>query len=350
MASLSIDQINDLVVSTQEDLGRMKWEDISLDYTDYPAFKRLMRKNKAQYSGGDKITWRVVVKLTGNARWTGLYDKDQTDVQDVLTTAEVPWRHNVTSYGYDVRELKINRGQEYQIVDLVKIRRVDALKSLAELFEFGFWSAPTSSSDKLKPFGVPYWIVKASAVGDGGFDGGNPSGFTDGAAGISSSTYSNWSNWSAGYEAISKTDLIRKMREAYVKTNFKPPIDHPSHSQPRSTSRFGLYCNYDVLGTVEELLEEQNDNLGNDVASKDGVAVFRRIPFEYVPYLDDDDDDPIYGIDWGTFHPVFLRGEYMRESKPMVSADSHNVYEVFVDNTMNFKCLNRRCNFVMNLV
>jgi hypothetical protein len=74
--------------------------------------------------------------------------------------------------------------------------------------------------------------------------------------------------------------------------------------------------------------------------------VFRNHPIIWVPKLDADTTNPVYGVDHSTFYPICLRGNYLRESKPMTDATQHNVYQVFVDLSYNYICLDRRRNWV----
>ena len=80
----------------------------------------------------------------------------------------------------------------------------------------------------------------------------------------------------------------------------------------------------------------------------DGQAVFKKIQFNWVPKLDDDTENPVYGIDITSFFPVVLAGDYLRESSPAKAAKQHNVFEVFVDLSYNFLCIDRRRNFVIH--
>ena len=115
---------------------------------------------------------------------------------------------------------------------------------------------------------------------------------------------------------------------------------------------------------MEEILESQNDNLGNDVASKDGLVQFRRNPVVWVPKIDTDvyggagteiDDvysgtskiDAIYGVNWNNFKPVFLRGEYMKESRVAPHPLHHRTITQYVDCTYNFFCNDSRSQFVL---
>lgn len=344
--TLQATDLADLVTSTQNNLGRLQWTDLGTDKLDFLAFRQLINRYRVTFQSGPRIQWNVVVRNSGQAREVGLYETDSVNTTDVLKTAAIDWRHMEVPYQFDLREEAINSGDENRIVDLVQVRRNDAFTSLPELIENRFWSTPSSSSDDKRIFGLPYWIVwsdNSATNPTGGFDGGNPTGFSAGAGGLDSTVYTRWTNWCAKYADVTKTDLIRKMRKAATKTKFRPPVRSPSYG---GVSRFGYYTNYTVLGQMEEILEAQNDNLGNNLASKDGEVLFRRVPVEYCDQLDARTGDPIYGIDWSTMNPVVLAGWYLREmQKP--AANSHNVVQFFIDLSMNLRCTNRRQNFVI---
>ena len=215
--------------------------------------------------------------------------------------------------------------------------------------ETNFWSKPGSSSDSLDPFGVPYWVTTTGYSTTGGFDGGRPVGFTD-VGGLDPNTYPRWKNWTYKYVNVSKPDLIRGWREAATKTDFRPPVDGPYSNMG---SMWGYYTNYSVLSTLEEILESQNDNLGNDVASKDSLTTFRRIGVEWVPWFDNnsgttDTTDPVYGLNWSVFKPCFLTGEYMKETKVKPHPYQHRTLVQYTDLTHNFFCVDRRKNFVLS--
>lgn len=342
MPTLQADNIGDLVTLTQKQLGRNKWSDISLSLQNYVALPNILKSQKVVVDGGYGLQWNVQVRNAGLARNVGLWETDSVNVQDVMVNASAPWRHTTVSYAIEKHEVSINSGPS-RIVDLVQVRRHTAMNDLAEIMETNFWSKPTDSTDTVKPFGVPYWIVKNNSTG---FNGGNPSGFTAGAGGLSSSTYANWSNYTAQYTAVTKDDLIRKARAAAYKTNFIAPNPNPNYARGES-QRFGHYMNYATLASLEEILEAQNQNLGNDLASKDGMTMFRRLPCTPVAYLDADTTNPWYGIDWSVFQPSFLSGWYMNEVTMPPLSNQHNVIVTHIDNSYNFQCFNRRQLFVL---
>ena len=337
--ALQAAQIADLISVTLKDLGRLKFSEIASSLTDYVALPNILQKEKVQYQSGTAVQWNVMHAQSNAAKNVGLYESDNVNIADVMTTANAPWRHCTTNYAFERREIQMNANPA-RIVELVKTRRADAMISLTELMETNMWSAPASSSDTLKPFGIPFWI-QAPTAGQEGFLGKNPSGFSGGAGDIDSDQekFSGWRNYVADYTTINKTDLIRKWRKAAVFTNFKSPVPHASYN---TGNNYAYYTNYDVIGRLEEVLEAQNDNLGNDIASKDGLLSFRQNPVVYVPKLDTDATDPIYGVNWGVLKPAFLSGEWMKEEGPNTVPGQHTTFQVFVDCTLNYICTDRR--------
>lgn len=336
--ALTAQEIADLITTTQRQLGRMRWTGLATDLQEHVAMRRILRKESVRFDSGTAIQFNVMVGHSNQARNTGLFNVDDVNVVDNMKNAWVPWRHSDTAYAFDRREISMNR-RPSKIVDLVKTRRVQSMISLAELMESNFWGKPDDADDTETPYGIDYWFVAAATEG---FNGGNPAGFPSGPGNLSALTYPRWRNWTAQYADVSKPDLVRKMRKASRKCRFISPVEHPDYNRG---SRYTYETNLDVLMAMEELGEAQNDRLGRDVASMDGQVLFRRTPVEYVPKLDERADDPLYGINWGVFYPVFLRGEYMREDPPREAPNQHNVMEAFTDLTYNFIVRNRRLGF-----
>jgi hypothetical protein len=184
------------------------------------------------------------------------------------------------------------------------------------------------------------WIVKNATEG---FNGGAPTGYT--TIGLNPTTYPRWQNWTAQYTAVTRDDFIRKARKAATFTNFKPPVEGiPTF---HTGNAFGYYTNYGVIGPLEEALESQNDNLGNDVASKDGQVMFRRTTVTWVPILERDTTNPFYGVNWGSFKTMILNGWWMKETNVPIYPGQHTVSAHFLDSTYNFVARNRRCHFVI---
>jgi hypothetical protein len=346
MAQLSVSQLSDLIVTTRAQYQKSITE-LATDIQEHHAFSRIFKKENVQVSSGTSIKRTILTNHSGAARHVGVFEQDQVNVKDVMTTLDVDWRRTTTNYAFDVTEEAINGGPE-QIVDLVKVRRMDAFISLAAKIEENFWGVgPLTSSDKITPFGIGYYVVKpgASAGVTGTFTGYLPTGHTT-VAGLTCSATSNprWANYQANYTNITKADLVTKLRKAYVYTNFRSPIEGEASvpSGGRGGNRYAIYTNYDVVSGLESVGEDQNDNLGRDIASMDGKITFRGTPINWVPYLDSDTQDPLYLINWSLLVPYVFKGFYMRESKPEKSPLQHTVVVSHVDLMWNLFCSNRR--------
>lgn len=347
MANLQAQQLADLITTTLNELGEMKFTDLMSDYQNTIVLKRTMKKNKMTFDAGPAVQFNVITDHNNSARFVGLGEEDRSSINNVMTTGVVPWRHVTWNWSVERREIAMNRTPR-KIVDLAKTRRLAAFGSAIILMEQSAWRVP-AVTDTLSPFGIPYWIVKSAtdATTDtvrNGFNGTLPSGYTD-VGGISPTTYPRWANYADIYTNISKDDLIRKWRRAAFYTDFAPLVDGmPVYN---TGDDYGYYSNYPVVGRLEEILEAQNDNLGNDVASKDGQVVFRRVPVSAVIELDKDTTGPVYGINWGEFKTMGLRGEWMNETQIPIVSGQHTMSTTHTDCTFNWHCRNRRRNFVL---
>lgn len=341
--ALQLDQIDDFVELTLNKFKRRKWTDISLEYTEYVSAK-INSDKKVTERGGPQIEFTLQTKNTDTARNVGLYDQDQTNVEDLATKGTVPWRHDTVNWSYDIDEELFQSDRETIVSELV-MREHACMSNLAELREENLWSAPSSSSDNKKPFGIPYWLQKdASTTPEGAFNGGNPSGFAAGCANVDSTAFPKWKNWTFGYTSVTPDDLVRKVKKSVYKTHFMAPHAHPEIGF--GNSDYMIYTVYDVREPLERLAESRNDNLGRDVARYINEVTVAGIPLQAVPYLDaNDSSDPLYGINWKVFRPYVKKGKNMRRTmKP--APLQRNVRQVHYDTAMNYVCYNRRLCWV----
>lgn len=337
--ALTATQIKDLATGTLQRLGRLRFNQIASTLQNYEVLPRIMKREKVQFDDGIGIRRTFMVDHSNAARNVGMYEPDAVNVADVLKTTDIPWRHTTTNYAFSRRELAMNRGIS-KIVDLLKVRRTDALLALAELMEVNFWTKPVDSNDKVTPFGVPYWVVQHATTG---FNGGAPTGFALGSGNL---LHARWQNFTAEYTNITKADLIKLMRKARRQTNWISPVDVPDFRRGNG-QRFRIYVGETVLEAMEDLGEAANENLGRDLAPMDGAMAFKRFPIIWSPKLDAASDESVYMIDYNWFSPVFLKGEYLHEEEPEKAANQHTVFEVHVDLTWNLLCTNRRTQAVI---
>jgi len=335
--AIQADNYLDLVATTLNDLDELKWTDLTTDLQEMIFLPKILKKEKVGFQSGIGIKKNILLDHNHSARNVGLYTKDRIDVADGYTSITVPWRHTTASWAVERRVMKMNR-EPARIVDLVDGERKKCMISLAEKMEENGWGGPADSADDVTPHGITYWLQTNATEG---FNGGDP---TAGArGGLSSTTQPRWANWSGTYAVVSRADLIRKMKKAATMTKFIPPVKVPRGGE----GRYGYYTNYSCLAQIEERLQDQNDNLGPDVAAMEGQAIFRRTPIVYVPYLDRRTDDPVIGINWRFLEPVFLEGEYLAEEGPDKVPGMHTTYQSFIDLTWNLVCSDLRRQWIL---
>lgn len=331
---LHVSDIADDVQAIQQDLGEMKLTDLTHDIQRFYAMPRILRRSRVNFTVGEQIKRNVKINHGGNARRTSLYTVDSTHRRNVLDYVLVPWRHGDTHYIIDRREIHMNQSPR-KIIDLVKSGRHDSMSSAAEQMEDDFWGKPSTSSDDTRPWGLFHWCVTNSSTG---FNGQNPSGFSDvGGLDTSTSAYARYRNYTGQYTNVSKADLIKKMRTAYRKIRFRSPVRMSNYA---GNEDYQIYVNDDVYVDMEALWEGQNENLGNDLGAAD--LTFKGNPINWVPKLDSNSADPMYFVNWGTFKVYFLRNEYMVENPPTKAPNQHTVLEVWIDWSYNFVCVDRR--------
>lgn len=336
---LTAAQVGDLVQTTLRDLGKPRFTEIATTLQEHTAMNNLLRKNRTELQSGYGVQWDVMVGQSGAAANVGLGATDNVNDVDVMTQATADWRNSTTNYSIIGQVMSMNR-EPSRIVDYVKVKRIAAMISMAELMERNFWGPPVASTDSLTPWGVNTWIVKNSSQG---FNGGAPSGYT--VIGLNPTTYPNWQNWTDQYTAVSQDDLIRRWSKAAMFTNFRPPVDGiPSFN---TGVDYGFYTNYGVYGPLQELLRSQNDNLGTDVAEYDNQVHFHRTPVKWVPILEADTTNPVYGLQWGEFKTIILQGWWLRETHVPIYPMQHTISAHFLDCTYQWVARNRRCHFVL---
>lgn len=350
--------VADLVASILPDLDRMNWESIAADLQDYEMMSHWLKDDKIVFGDGIAVRKNILAQMSNDASHTGMTDTDDVDIPDLMDDITVPWRHAQSKWAYHYQtDILMNRGKS-TINDTVKPRRYAAMLSLAAELEAKAWQVP-NTTDKLNPYGLPYWVVYNATTG---FNGGYPTGpdsvqWTN-IAGLNLTESPKFKNYTAQYASVSKADLLPKMRTALRKTNFRSPVTKEDMSTPRANDR-RYYTDEVTCSALETIGEAQNENLGRDLAPMtagsghgglqdvDGTLTFKKNPIIWVPQLDDTSVftaavNPIYQIDHAVFAPYCLKGDYLRETGPVVAPNQHNMYRTFIDLSYNFLCWNRR--------
>ena len=385
--SISASDLGDLIKTTQKELGELRYTDLSHDLQYYLALSNLMQESSVTFDAGSSIQWNLMTSNSGAAKQTSLFAVDSVNVGDVMATAEIPWRHTTTNYAIERREIAMNRDPR-RIVDLVKVRRNDAMVSLTEHMEEQFWKMPPAGND-LNMYGVQYWVSDNAGanltngsdatqlgIAGGGFNGGLPNNGATTVAGISPTDVPRWQNHLAYYDAneldgttgssldwndagvFPNLTVLQAMKQTYTKCNFKPIPNAAYPSYNPTPDKWGIYCGFEEVAGLEAISYRLNDAVvTRDIGHEAGGVMFRGVPVTYVPYLDNVTSvkaadaaastrrgNPIYFLNWGAFRSVLLSGEYLKEQGPETAPNQHTVFTTHIDATMNIQCVDRRRN------
>jgi hypothetical protein len=362
-------QLADLLATTLRDLPKGQFE-VMWDSQHYE-FCQIYEESRREVDGGTSIQRNAILDRHGRARYRRLYDTDQPTVDQSQFVINVPWTQIGTDYSWDVVEILRNKNSSKGFINLLESRRVERMWDLAELIEERGWMTPTSSTDTLYPYGVPYYInFLANGATVGGFNATTiryQNGTTGTVcAGIDASAEPKWANYADVYNRIDNA-LLRKLRSAVRRTRFKPAPFVKTPGDDAVGKKIKLYAADDVVTELEDLADKRDDdNEPEDLAGKmlhnfEGCVYFNKMPVVYIPQLDGFTvtagggeaftPNPIYCIDWSKFQPIVQEGYWMEESKPMVDRGQHTTFTVFLDGSHNNLVTNRRtAGFVLHNV
>jgi hypothetical protein len=285
-----------------------------------------------------------------------LFQKVAIGIADTQLKITAPWVRAITHWSVERRELLMNRGKE-RYINLLRSRRLDATLDLANELERRALATPANASDDVNPLGLPYWASKLMTSGDAGYDAnidkdqdfsgrqiiyGDGSKVINNKAGINPSlpTNAKWRNYVATYTAIDG-NFVNRLRRAFHATNFQSPMT-VSDLEKGPASQFKIYVGLDELVAYEDLTTKANDNLGPDLDRFHGITTFKRVPILYLPLLDQDPDDAIYGVNHAKFKPFVQEGDWMQESEPLVDVEMPNTITTFINCSYNYICTNVR--------
>jgi hypothetical protein len=353
-------QLADLISLTLNNLPDQEFE-VAWNNNDYE-FSRIYQTERMVIDGGTNIERKVMLDHTGNARYRRSYDTDTPTVGDVMHTIIVPWTQIGTNYSWDKFEILRNKSAR-GFIKLMKVRRIEGLWSLADLIEERAWKAPTSATDNLYPFGVPYYLKVKNAAGNvngtSGFVGATID-FQDASegticAGIDSAAEAKWRNYAAVYTEINNT-MLKAFRLAFMYTKFKAPLN-VNDPQDKRTAQKRVYTDFDTVAQLMDFADQRDDNhsgkdiLGNLRVDDAGLATINRLPVVPVNQLNGASYTPIYCIDFAKFIPYVHENYWMDEggAEPKTDRSQHTTFTVFLDGAHNNLCLNlRTAGFVLH--
>lgn len=349
----------DLIATTLKDLPDNVFE-VMWDSQNYE-FCSIYEESRRKIDGGTSIERNVVLDETGAAHYRQLFQTDTPTVENIQRKINVPWCQLGTNYSWDILEIMRNKNSPAGYIDLMESRRMERLWGYAELLESRGWLTPTSATDNLYPYGIPYYLnMLNAAVTTAGFSG-QTIRYQDGSTGtvcanLDAAIEAKWRNYAAVYSKVDN-QLLRTLRKAFLLTRFRPPRGVKSPGNDERGPKVRIYCDADRAVELMDLADKRDDNSGpKDLAGKalidvEGVTYFNRRPIVYIPQLDGVDYNPIYCVDWSKLQPIVQDGYWMNEGAPMHDRLQHTTITVYLDSCHQNLCLNRRtAGFVVHNV
>lgn len=342
-------EIQDLVLSVLDDYGDAKFTQIAQDLQRYEFYSYMLNEDRMDFQGGAGIKRQIMTKTTGVAEAIGFHQARDIKIADHMAQMDVQWKHYQAYWSFDIKETFHNRG-DMLIFNVIKPREANAIISLAALIESDGWGVPASTDEK-SMYGVPYWVVYNNGNG-GDFNGGAPSGHTT-VGGINLSAHPNYKNYTDDFVNLTPDDWLEKARLLRLATNFVSPVTMEDF-RGEPGQRWRIYT--DKVGHVAyaRMADQHNQNIGWDLARRDGQMAFGGNAIRHIPKLDSGNkssavpNDPWYFIDRGNFTLAAETMNYMRRTEPTpVSGSQPDSLVVYLNLTLQTFVENRRAHGVL---
>jgi len=341
------ENIADLVVSTITKYEKKGVVDLYQTLQSYKA-RSVIGKMKQEECPSHTYAWNVVVASNNAAEMVGLGATGNPTIANLQAQASVNFKRARTHWAYDDEEMSLNDGGETRIVNMIKVRQMDAMRDLADIMERQWWGRPSGTSDDLSMFGIKYWLVQNATSG---FNGSVPGGGYTTVAGLNPTTYTTWRNYTGAFAAVDIANFVNLLDEASYKCDFEPPVEF-ANIGGAGELKHAYYTTFETQRAMTRLMETRQDNIGPesapDLGRYFGKGVYRSVPVIAVPYLDNNtSNNPFYGISFDTWKYMYAPGWKQKTYRPEKDPNQPTMNVVWVYSQGNFVCINRRRNFVL---
>jgi hypothetical protein len=350
METVILQQATDIMQATLQDFVK-KLPAMTYLYQSYASFNRTWQ-NRSKIEGGKKVERYITLHDEGNAKHRGNWEEDTHNVMNIDETITSNWVTASSNLSWNLVEASINSGAA-QIYDVIANKYRNCLREMVDEVYAAMWSTPTSSSDKLRPFGIPGWLVQGTQLSTGDFTGytgrysTSGSSFNVGGLTSSSTANSRWANWYADHQGALDETLWVLMDRAFRQVHFEAPIIPKTQNGTMQADKYTVFSNDAVIANLNMLAAKSDDQLGYRIDSHFGTPAFRGIPILYVDLLNSVGTytygtNPIIGINSELIFPVVLSGWDFKIAKPRPRDQQHLVLTVDMDLVYTYVAETRR--------
>ena len=353
MPGLTIASLTNLQRSARAKQRKVKFVE-TLKLNSYAGLDEFIYRGSSENVTGTQYEERVRLKAnTGATRGVNLYQVTASQKAPPVQTMTVPYiaKEN-KGIVFDLRERKLNSGDDVQIIDHMNAERSANYEDIANHIESDIFDVPDNSSDTLNFWGLPMWLRPTTSLAadlTGGFNA-TTIRFGDGTtsttlAGIDASTVDNerWRNWVATRASTSFTkDLAITIRRGMEATHFRPLKMLKGDQMTGDCVIFMSQSDHENYKTL--VCDGPDDREGDLFPFSEYTINGARIA--RAAQLDTDADESIYGVRLNQWKLLKVPGFWMNESDPIKKDGAHNVIEIPIDIMGNLMTNNPRgCGF-----
>lgn len=351
----------DLTALTQAMLAKHPVKDFynTFNFSSYPFANEIVKKRTE--TNGRNINYTVSTTENGNARATRPYQTDAINITSTVVQGSVNTVFFDTHWAWDKRELALNGASPEQIFNTLDLKRVESMKSAAELIEGQGFQVPENASDDLHINGVPYQFrfmntgtTTNGFVGQTVIFGDGTTATTKDGIDLSTSANARLRNWAGIHSEKIDQNFIKTLREGMIDTKCDPPMMVKDGKTVKSGNIMGYWPKAMLLKWYD-WVDKTGSNYGGE--GKMGSPLLN-IDLTHVPSLDvtsTSDTDvvrakvPLYFINWDALKIYNQSGYWMNESRVLPMDNNHNGCKVFVDWSLQLVVPNPRyAGFVLH--
>jgi hypothetical protein len=359
--------IADVVASYLASVNPQEYADVARD-RQFSIFADMFVNNPIVKKETKKaVSYRVqfMNRRYNNNRAKSIDTPDALNRGSVTTYGQVSMTFQDTHMVVNKLEPSFTGGSEQEVVNYLDLHLANMYDGFFEWNDnrlFQLATAPNTTNPVFNS--IPYYITPYTTGDVGfGFNGGNPSGYSD-TAGLDRSTTANAGlrNGTGEFTTVDQMDFCRIGAEAYQKCNFRPyhNVKKDRAKEQVADQRYHFFSDFTLWQEYQDIAYTSNDNIGQDQGKyrggKRGKAnIFMSENWDWVPdRLENGSETAVigtryfYGLDLSTWQMHHYGDWFMNFEKNAIRLeDSHNELVSWMDTAFQLHCSNPRNNFVL---
>lgn len=246
------------------------------------------RGNDRLFSGGSKLTDRIMLEDNGSFAFFEPGEEANPTVTDQLVKVEVNWRFARCHYGWSDAAVVLNEGDaETQYKKLKKDYEQAAHTSMFNGMERALFAYPSATQMEAASGKVAYSL--AAFIDEIGTDHHWP-GFTT-IMGVDPANEDRWRNKISRYDAANKFDeddgIIAAFDDMFLQVKFESPETASDYFESDSLRKMKILSNREGVNTYKQALRRANDRLISPQDPAYNNPVYSGIPVMYIAVLDE---------------------------------------------------------------